>query len=763
MSDLCKVIDAAAETVGAAWPIHSFVAANPLAGLDELPFDHAVAAGEALFGARGYPDADTFRWALLETGRIDPDILKATLREHDLAVDPAALLDRMAAESPPRPEPPTAVDRVLAKWLAAFLDEGHAPVGMPGRADGFYAAWRAVAPHDAAIPALDTPLPETPLAAIEGRLPAVPRDELRPILEHHFAALPGWTAFINRRVGDGHDPWQARHPIAPADYLAVRLSLCAAFEEPVVPADPVDVRALDPDPPLAAAWLAAWERSYRARLLDHVADPADEATDAGRPAAQLVFCIDTRSEIIRRHVEAAARYETFGYAGFFGIPMRYTGPDDPGPTTACPPIVDPLHHVADANGTTDGFLHEHLRGLKSNVAAAFPFVEATGTAYAGALAVRTFRPDLRRLVRALVDRPARDEPPRPVLATGSETPNGQPGGIPLADRIAYAEAAVRMLGIDEFARLVVFVGHAADCTNNAFAASLDCGACAGNPGGPNARVLAAICNDPAVRAALADRGHPVPSDTVFLAGEHNTTTDEIRLFDADVPESHRADLERLAVDLDRAGDAAAAERVPALGDDGVHGAVRRATDWAEPRPEWGLAGNAGFVVGPRSLTAGENLGGRTFLHAYDWRSDPDGDVLQDVLAGPVAVAGWINAQYYFASVDNDAYGSGSKITQNPVGNVGVHQGNGGDLRAGLPRESVRIDDETPFHPPLRLSVIVHAPVERVAGALGAERSVARPFDGGWMSLTVIDPERGDVSAYEDDGEWTPTISQPLPA
>jgi uncharacterized protein YbcC (UPF0753/DUF2309 family) len=39
--------------------------------------------------------------------------------------------------------------------------------------------------------------------------------------------------------------------------------------------------------------------------------------------AQMVFCIDTRSELIRRHVEDKGHYETFGYAGFFGIAMDY--------------------------------------------------------------------------------------------------------------------------------------------------------------------------------------------------------------------------------------------------------------------------------------------------------------------------------------------------------------------------------------------------------------------------------------------------------
>ncbi len=76
---------------------------------------------------------------------------------------------------------------------------------------------------------------------------------------------------------------------------------------------------------------------------------------------------------------------------------------------------------------------------------------------------------------------------------------------------------------------------------------------------------------------------------------------------------------------------------------------------------------------------------------------PDGDALEAILTGPLVVTQWINNQYYFATVDTGVYGSGSKVTQNPVGNVGVVQGNGGDLLTGLPLQSLKRDDERPFH------------------------------------------------------------------
>jgi len=421
---------------------------------------------------------------------------------------------------------------------------------------------------------------------------------------------------------------------------------------------------------------------------------------------------------------------------------------------------------------------EAVETLKANPATAFGFVENAGPGYFLAVAARTLvpgrvrdllagvsdaAPDDHAFCEQTVDRAA-DSAGGHAAADHSDDRAGDssddlPVGLTREEKIEYAATAFELMGFRAFGRLVVFVGHASETANNPYDSSLDCGACAGHPGGPSARLLAAICDDDAVRTALRERGFDLPDDAVFLAAEHNTTTDEIELYDERVPESHAADLERLRADLSTAREGAVAERLGSADADGtvsVGAAERRAADWAETRPEWGLAGNAGFVVGPRGLTSDLDLDGRAFLHSYDWSTDPDGDALEAILAGPVVVAQWISAQYYFSTVDNAAYGSGSKTTQNPVGNVGVYQGNGGDLMTGLPIQSLFTADGEPYHQPLRLSVVVHAPVERVGDALTACEDVTRLLDGDWLSLTVVDPCR-DHRAFRYDGEaeWTP--------
>jgi uncharacterized protein YbcC (UPF0753/DUF2309 family) len=784
-------IERAAASVARAWPLHSFVTANPLAGFEDRPFPAAVRAGEGLFGARGYPSAETFRRAWT-TGRIDPEILSARLADHGYDdADPEALLDRMAAAESESASgsvsgaaadgPEARAERVLTTWLAAALDEGRADWSMPGREAGFYHAVRSLAPHDRRIPdrAAVAGLSDDPIDAIGAVLADHPPDRWGAIFEHQFAALPGWTGLIRHRVATETD-WGAASPVTLAGYLAVRLVLLDLFDAPIEPparpAAPEDEDAVS----LPELWLRAWEATYRDALVAAVADAgrslpsgSDRDEDDDRPAAQLAFCIDTRSEPIRRHVERAGPYETHGYAGFFGIPMRYEGYDASTAVDACPPILDAGHRIADR--PTDGparAAHDRWSRLRTagrelrhalgtNPATAFGFVENAGLGYGLALAARTLLPTrVADALGALDDRvPDVYEFCTPTVDREPDAAGDLPLGLTPAERVEYAATAFDLTGWTEFARIVAFVGHASETTNNPFAASLDCGACAGNPGGPNARVLAAICNDERVRAGLRERGHEIPADTVFVAGEHDTTTDEITLYDGAVPESHAADLARLRADLADARAGAASERAA-----GVAETERRAADWAEPRPEWGLAGNAAFVIGRRALTADLDLDGRVFLHSYDPATDPDGDALEAILAGPAVVTQWINAAYYFATVDPAGYGSGSKVTQNPVGNVGVHQGNGGDLATGLPLQSVRAGADEPYHQPLRLSLVVEAPVERVTGALARVDHLTDLLDGGWLSLTAVDPGREHRAVrYDGDGAWTPARPTAAPA
>ena len=310
------------------------------------------------------------------------------------------------------------------------------------------------------------------------------------------------------------------------------------------------------------------------------------------------------------------------------------------------------------------------------------------------------------------------------------------------------------MGWKQFAPLVVFVGHGSHSANNPFASSLDCGACAASPGRHNARMLAQLANHLEVRNALKENHNiNISEKTVFIGAEHNTTTDEIVLFDSALPDSHIEQLLNLKRDLGKAQETATKERV-GITKNSISAVHKKANNWAETRPEWGLAKNAGFIVGPRSLTKNMNLQGRCFLHSYNWELDKNGKALEGIMQGPMVVTQWINNHYYFSTVDNATFGAGSKISHNITGKFGVVQGNGGDLKIGLPLQSVNESDETLYHQPLRLSVLIQAPKENVREILLKNENLKTLLDNEWIYLLIMDPTtENSVSRYQKGIEW----------
>ena len=297
------------------------------------------------------------------------------------------------------------------------------------------------------------------------------------------------------------------------------------------------------------------------------------------------------------------------------------------------------------------------------------------------------------------------------------------------------------MGLSEsFARLVVLCGHRSEVTNNPLQASLDCGACGGHSGEANARFAALLLNQEFIRRELVERGIKIPSDTFFTAAVHQTTSDELEFPDADqTPFSHAQDLARFQELCRRAGELTSLERGARLQLGSREEILRRAQDWSEVRPEWGLAGNAAFIAGPRDLTRESDLAGRAFLHDYDWRRDEQGRVLELILTAPLIVASWINLQYYASAVDNRRYGSGCKTIHNVVGKFGILSGVESDLQTGLPWQSVAVGRQLQ-HQPLRLQAVIAAPREMIDRVVAKHQHLRELLSGEWIHLLSIETQ-----------------------
>lgn len=815
---LDAAITAACGRIAPLWPLRNFVAVNPFLGFSGQSFSATAATLRRVAGVDMLMPRSFYREALAAGFIADEDLALALLRAPRTPAAPtdaAALRAAAAAEPSARPRPRAVVatvaevlDRLargdrhasrtafmideISKWCAAYFDEGQAAWRLPGRSLPPYRAWRHAMRHDRNAEAFGIKgfrkavgsMPDDARAAVRAVV-----DELgiplRAVEDYCFRALfdiGGWSAYAR------HLDWQARlagrqdHRIV--DLLAIRLvwgyalfrersdeAFKAAWARAMADAAalPRDDRLGD-DPDLVvdlalqAAYEAAYQRRLVARLTAGLAAPATPAA-APRPAVQAVFCIDVRSEVYRRALETVApEVQTLGFAGFFGFAVDYVPLGRRRGRAQCPvllaPAVTVCEAVAGAGPAEEAAVVARQRlgrraaalwtAFRASAVSSFAYVETAGLAAAAKIAAAIAAP-LASAAPAAAG-PVRLEPRLDPMKSG-----GRATGMDAAQRLATARGVLKAMSLtDGFGRLVLLVGHGSTTVNNPHGSGLDCGACGGNTGEANARIAAAVLNDAAVRTGLADDGIVIPDDTWFVAALHDTTTDEVRIFDADrIPGAVAADLGRLRERLAAASGLARAERATRLGitDPGHADAAvpARSRDWSEVRPEWGLAGNAAFIAAPRGRTAALDLEGRAFLHSYDWRADEDASILELIMTAPMVVASWINLQYYGSTVNNRVFGAGNKVLHNVVGTIGVLEGNGGDLRTGLPWQSVH--DGTRFvHEPVRLNVVIEAPVAAINGVIRRRAEVRDLVENGWVHLFAID-EAGILLGYAGNGTW----------
>jgi len=516
----------------------------------------------------------------------------------------------------------------------------------------------------------------------------------------------------------------------------------------------------------------AYERRFYIRALDAVALHARNPAPTPRPARfQAVFCIDEREESIRRHLEETAPdAETFGTAGFFSVAMYYKGAHDAHFTPLCPAVMLPKHWVVEE--VVGALAEEHKRRSKFRRALAAAahqvhvgsrsfivgaILAAVGVLASVPLVTRTLFPRLTARLRrhvTLLIRATAGTRLRLLRTDATPGPQGDHVGYTSDELTSIGEKVLRDIGLlNGFARLIFVFGHGSTSMNNPHESAHDCGACGGARGGPNARALAQILNDAQVRQRLRLRGVEVPADTVFIGGMHNTSSEEVTLFDMDlVPQSHREELERAWADIEEAADRDAHERARrfesaplSLTPEGARRHMEgRAEDLSQVRPEWGHATNAICIVGRRARTRGLFLDRRAFLNSYDpTQDDADATVLTRTLQAVFPVCGGINLEYYFSYVDNPGYGCGTKLPHTITSLLGVMDGAGSDLRTGLPWQMVEI------HEPVRLLIVLETTPEVILRILERHEPLGRLARNGWVRLAVLDPESPTIRVYRN--------------
>jgi len=524
---------------------------------------------------------------------------------------------------------------------------------------------------------------------------------------------------------------------------------------------------------------SAYDRHLRGRLCDALS--AHQPAQTPSPAAyQAIFCLDEREESFRRHLEETAPdCETFGAAGFFGVAMYYQGATDAHPRPLCPIAIQPRHYVGEVKidptaalarwrrvrRRQSGRLGKLLHRFNGTFLGGYLITTLAGPLSILPLVLRVVFPGLARrwslalpfskapATRLLLDR--RPEAP----------PIGAHYGYTKEEMAAVVRNLLRGIGVaGRLAPIIVAAGHGSTSLNNPHESAHDCGACGGGRGGPNARALAQMANDPTVRALLAKDGLRVPEETWFVGAQRNTCDNSVEFFDLDLlPRGHEELFKRIAADFARTRRKEAHERCRRFENfplSGGHGAAlahveERAHDLAQPRPEYGHASNAFCVVGRRGRTRGLFLDRRAFLTSYDPTQDEDGSILEGTLAAVTPVVAGISLEYYFSRVDPSGYGCATKLPHNVASLLGVMNGTQSDLRTGLPWQMVEI------HEPVRLFLVVECAPERFESALERLPAARRLLDGRWIFAACLDPHSRALRLRESGG-YRPWTLQALP-
>ncbi|MFY0607017.1 MAG: DUF2309 domain-containing protein [Cyclobacteriaceae bacterium] len=805
-SEVKEILAKGVAKIAPLWSLENFVAVNPYLGLSDQSFEEAM----SFLHKSGKTNATLpipFYLEAIKNGNLtDGDVAKALeknsfsfsknaekfIRDAYYDKDKTDLhvktLADVADEVNSKEWSRFMVDRI-SFWASAYFDEKQAIWDTAKGQDSVFQAWKQEAEVDFSTEAMGLKgfrkvvknIPNDYLSAAIWALEILDMSEESMVLYINglLMKMNGWAGLAARIDWDARLAGQESH--VTEEFLTIALVWEMCIKE-TLGSDELEqgwkeakliTNRLTNEPNLnqnlarQLVFQEAFDIANQRMIIEKINNQDLTVKPKVEPKVQAIFCIDVRSELYRRNLEAAnEEIETMGFAGFFAFPVAYKRLGHDHGVNSCPVLLTTSHtveeniedHKIEQKAIAERKLNHHISkawyAFRSGAVSCFSFVSPIGMSYLPKLFTDSF--GLTRPV-ANPKEAGMDLEYYPEKGVRLDQDDSLLTGIPVEDRVKMATNALKAMSLTEnFARIVLITGHGASTVNNPHATGLDCGACGGNSGEANAKVAAAVLNDKTVRAGLKEAGINVPESTIFVAALHDTTTDEVSIFnEAGIPESHANDLIHLKYALKVAGESARKERASRMGvvkGDTSKQVMQRSRDWSQVRPEWGLAGCSSFIVAPRSRTSQLNFGAKAFMHSYNWQKDEGFGVLELIMTAPMVVTSWINLQYYASSVDNKKFGSGNKTLHNVVGGLGVMEGFGGDLRVGLPWQSVH-DGENYQHEPQRLNVIIEAPVDEMSKILEKHESIRHLCDNNWIYLFAMNDQGKVAYKYIGDLQW----------
>ena len=515
--------------------------------------------------------------------------------------------------------------------------------------------------------------------------------------------------------------------------------------------DPVQVTEYDQ---VLELWQKAYEWTYYDEVLAAIlAGSATRATNSEK-TFQAVFCIDDRETSLRDYLEKKdSLCETYATPGFFNVEFYFQPEHGRSYTKQCPAPMTPKFLIKEMETSGNRKKDVHLTSHSHSLFKGWIMAPTLGFWSAFRLFLSIFKPSMSPATASSFSHMGRESKLTIVHDTSIPNENNLQVGFTVEEMATRVEAMLKSIGlIDRFAPLVYLMGHGSSSANNPHYAAYNCGACSGRPGSVNARIFAFMANYPQVRELLRSRGFIIPHDTHFVGGLHDTTRDEIMMYDeelipADLRSIHLKNLVtfRQALDLNSKERARRFELINHRKDaKNVHRKIlNRSVSLFEPRPELNHATNTLCIVGRRELTKKLFLDRRAFTNSYDYRIDPEGTFLTGIMKPLGPVCGGINLEYFFSRVDNQKLGAGTKLPHNVMGLFGVANGFDGDLRPGLPSQMIEL------HDPMRLLILVEHFPAVVLKTIQSASDMYEWYQNEWIHLLALDPETRKLYVFKD--------------
>ncbi len=797
-SNVISLIEASCKRVAPAWPLKNFVAVNPFTGFADEEFSETAKSLAKRGGVRMSMPIPFYLDQIENKALTPSDVREAYTKQGKEQIAFKSFMENITrlAENPENPSP---IDSTLigiaskntgkdwtefmvnkiSEWATSHFDEYIALWNTSDGIQNVYQSWKSEAEIDMSPEIMGLKgfrdmvkkLPEDHFEAITFILTKLklPEEKVEGYLHSMLLKTIGWSSYISGV--DYNNALYSKENGRLQEFLAILLAWEFYFLDVYGNTEikeewyknqfgekaenQVFLERIETELLLQDAYDFACQRDLKNTFNAH--EPSSNKEEV---KAQIIFCIDVRSEVYRRNLETVDKsIETIGFAGFFGFPINYLPLGHSEGKNHCPVLIPSSVTVKESisdeqkairKRKTRHQIEKTWKKFKSGAVTSFGFVSPIGL---------TFLPKL--ILNSIgLTRPVED-PKQDGLKKWMKVERVlNLSLISLDEKVSMAAGALTGMGLTKnIAPLVLISGHGSTSVNNTHASGLDCGACGGHSGEINALTAQQILNDYEVRNHLSKQGIHVPDETLFVACLHDTTTDEVEIINEQyIPDSHKNAIQSVKDSLKKATALNRIERskrfnIHPTSVEKIHGKIlNRSRDWSQVRPEWGLAGCNAFVIAPRSLTAGINLKGKSFLQSYDAKTDIENQVLESIMTAPMVVTSWINLQYFASTVDNKHFGAGNKTLHNVAGGIGVLEGSGGDLRIGLPLQSVSIGDKIE-HLPQRLNVIINAPIESINSILKKNEGIKQLCDHSWISLLKLDDYGKITHRYTKDCHW----------